>query len=177
MGQMILQRLDGRLFAATLILDQWHKHPAHRGCLVPRTVENILPFDDLLLRSRQRPVGLPITHADLVASIQEIEIRHIQVDTSFPTPVVKIRHTPELVPLRILQPFVAGMLCGMAYIARIGAVVLKDIQARGLEQLVQLPHIGLSPGTLDTRRTAETGLLTGRQHHIILRINMTTGQQ
>ena len=55
--------------------------------------------------------------------------------------------------------------------------MLEDIQARGLEQLVQLPHIGLSPGTLDTRRTAETGLLAGRQQHIILRINMTTGQQ
>lgn len=47
--QVLVERFDGGGRSAAVVLGQRHKHPAHRGCLLPGAVEDVLAGVDNLL--------------------------------------------------------------------------------------------------------------------------------
>src|SRR6202041_3734939 len=97
--------------------------------------ENILGLDDFLLLAGQRPIGLAIAHAALAGAGQVIPIGHVEINAARAAPLVETCDDPPLLPLRILQARVAGVIGRGANIAGIGAVLFKDAAASLLKAL------------------------------------------
>ena len=82
-------------------------------------------------------------------------VRHVQVDALAAAPLVEVGDRPPLVPPRIGQAAMAGMLVALADVARIRAVVLQQREAAVAMELVQPAEVVRAPGAAQARRVAE----------------------
>src|SRR5690606_12872692 len=100
MREVLMERFDRSGGAAAVVFDQRDEHPAHGWRFLPGTVVDVLPFDDFLVFAGQRPIGFPVSHCDFGASLQEIPVGYIEVNSLRPAPPIEIAYPDELFPLR-----------------------------------------------------------------------------
>ena len=98
MIQVRVERFNGGRFATPLVFGQRHEHPAHAGCLLPGSIEYVLPRMNNLLGTWQRPIHFAIPHARLVGTRQEVVVRHIQENALATAPAIERRDGAPLVP-------------------------------------------------------------------------------
>ena len=110
---------------------------------------------DRLLRARQRPIGLAVAHAGLVGAVEEVPVRHVEVDAATAAPSVEVRDDRVLHPLRVGEALLERRPRGSVRIPRIAAVVFQAVEGRDLEEPAQLLEVALSPRARERRCMAK----------------------
>src|ERR1700748_485032 len=111
---MLMQRFNGGVRAAALILHQRHMHPTHAWSLFIRAIKDVLALDDFLILAAQRPVALHVAHGHFAGAIQEVPVRNGEIDSASAAPAIEITDDLPLPPLGILIALVAGVNSGGA---------------------------------------------------------------
>ena len=135
---------------------------------------------DELAVTRQRPVGLAVADAHLGRTVKEVIVGHIQVDAVGKHPVIELGNLIELIPLRVVETLVVGVLGRSANVARIRSVVLEAIHACAFEECLNLIEIFKSPVAAQAWRTAENGstaFACGRVDYVDVVANPSAGKQ
>src|SRR5688572_19850445 len=127
---MLVEWLDRRCGAATVVLGQGHEHPAHAGAFVPRAVEDVLTRVHHLLATREGPVRLAVTHAGLAAADEEVPIGLIDVHAVRPQRTKELRGEAPLREARVRGAALQWRAGGRVAITGVRPVLLEQVEAR-----------------------------------------------
>ena len=131
-------------------------------------------------RRGKRPDRLTIAHPRLVRAVHEVVVGDVEIDVFRPAPAVEVADSHELRPLRVSQSLMAGMNLRRARIARIAAVVLQNVEARGGQKGLDALEVADAPRAAQTRAVAEdrAARLAGlRVDHVGFVVDSATGEK